>query len=55
MLADIRSLEESCKDVMSTMLDTIKRYDEIRDEIRAVKAELDACVVTDDLIDLNLE
>ena len=55
LLADICSLEESCKEVMSTMLDTIKKYDEIRDEIRVVRVELDACVVTDDLIDLNLE
>ena len=54
-MADIRSLEESCKEVRSSMRDTIKKYDEIKDKIRAVRAELDACVVTDDLIDLNLE
>ena len=51
----LQSLASSGKDVMASMLDTIKKYDEIRDEIRVVRAELDACVVTDDLIDLNLE
>ena len=54
-IADIRTLEQSCKDVMRLMLESIQRYDKIKAEIRECRNELDSCAdnLIFDLIDLN--
>ena len=54
-IADIRTLEQSCKDVMRLMLESIQRYDKIKAEIRECRNELDSCAdnLVFDLVDLN--
>ena len=54
-IADIRTLEQSCKDVMRLMLESIQKYEKIKADIRECRNELDTCVdnLVFDLIDLN--
>ena len=54
-IADIRTLEQSCKDVMRLMLESIERYGKIKAEIRECRNELDSCAdnLVFDLVDLN--
>ena len=54
-IADIRTLEQSCKDVMRLMLESIQKYEKIKADIRECRNELDSCVdnLVFDLIDLN--
>ena len=54
-IADIRTLEQSCKDVMRLMLESIQRYDKIKEEIRECRNELESCAdnLVFDLVDLN--
>ena len=54
-IADIQTLEQSCKDVMRLMLESIQKYEKIKAEIRECRNELDSCVdnLVFDLIDLN--
>ena len=54
-IADIRTLEQSCKDVMRLMLESIQRYDKIKAEIRECRNELESCAdnLVFDLVDLN--
>ena len=55
LIADIRTLGESCKDVMRLMLESIQKYGKIKVEIRECRNELDSCVdnLVFDLLDLN--
>ena len=54
-IADIRTLEQSCKDVMRLMLESIQKYDKIKVEIREVRNKLASCAdnLVFDLVDLN--
>ena len=54
-IADIRTLEQSCKDVMRLMLESIQKYDKIKAEIREARNELESCAdnLVFDLVDLN--
>ena len=54
-IADIRTLEQSCKDVMRLMLESIQKYDKIKSEIREARNELESCAdnLVFDLVDLN--
>ena len=54
-IADIRTLEQSCKDVMRLMLESIQKYDQIKGEIREARNELESCAdnLVFDLVDLN--
>ena len=55
LIADIQTLEESCKDVMRLMLESIQKYEKIKAEIRECRNELDSCIdnLVFNLIDLN--
>ena len=54
-IADIRTLEQSCKDVMCCMIEAIQKYEKVKADIRECCNELDSCVdnLVFDLIDLN--
>ena len=55
LIADIRTLEQSCKDVMRCMLEAIQKYEKVKADIRECCNELDSCVenLVFDLLDLN--
>ena len=54
-IVDIRTLEQSCKDVMRLMLESIQKYDKIKAEICEARNELASCAdnLVFDLVDLN--
>ena len=54
-IADIRTLEQSCKNVMRCMLEAIQKYEKVKADIRECRNELDSCVdnFVFDLLDLN--
>ena len=54
-IADIRTLEQSCKDVMRCMLEAIQKYEKVKADIPECRNELDSCVdnLVFDLLDLN--
>ena len=55
LIADIRTLEESCKDVMQLMLESIQKYEKIKVEICECRNKLDSCIdnLVFYLLDLN--
>ena len=55
LIADIRTLEQSCKDMMRCMLEAIHKYEKNKADIRECCNELDSCIdnLVFDLLDLN--